>query len=249
LILLHEPILLLSFVAERIEIMKYIFGCALLLILGLTPRMAIGAKLSPNPDIQIVPASALPVETQQPAQDVLLYSNRFYDAWLYLEQKHGSRLLVLDVSEPSKIRLVATVSTGLTKPFYLVPVPRKRYAIARFRDGSGEELLDLTLPRAPRLTAASMQFDKPCATESSVTYPGVELRVSDSVAGEGQDVVIVQPGKAPLLIATVPHVTHRTFRSATGTLFLIGEQGLTVVRQHSAELAWQRPFVDDQFHD
>ncbi|MGA2730427.1 MAG: hypothetical protein ABSE96_21655 [Terracidiphilus sp.] len=60
------------------------------------------------------------------------------------------------------------------------------------------------------------------------------------------DVRLVQPGKAPLLI---PHVTHRTFRPATGTLFLIGERGLTVVRQHSAELAWQRPFVDDQFHD
>lgn len=229
--------------------MKYIFGCVLLLILGLTPQMAIGVKRPPNPDIQIVPASALPAQTQQPAQDVLLYSNLSFDAWLYLEQKDGSLLLVLDVSEPSNIRLVATVFTGLTKPFDLVPVPNKKYAIARFRDGSGEELLDLSLPRAPRLTAASMQFDKPRATESSVTYPGVELRVGDSVAGEGQDVGIVQPGKAPLLIATVPHVTHRTFRPATGTLFLIGEQGLTVVRQHSAELAWKRPFVDDQFHD
>jgi len=229
--------------------MKYIFGCALLLILGLTPRMANGVRLSLTPDIQIVPASALPAQTQQPAQDVLLYSNRIYDAWLYIEQEHGSRLLVLDVSEPSKIRLVATVSTGLTKPFDLVPVARKRYAIARFRDGSGEELLDLSQPRAPRVTAASIQFDNPRATERSVTYPGVELRVSDSVAGEGQDVQIVQPGKAPTLIATVLQVTHRTFRPATGTLFLIGEQGLTVVRQHGAELAWQKPFVDDQFHD
>jgi hypothetical protein len=229
--------------------MKHIAGYALLFTLGLNTQMAAGAKRTPNPDIQIVPASALPAQTQQPAQDLLLYSNRIYDAWLYIEQEHGSRLLVLDVSEPSRIRLVATVSTGLTKPFDLVPVSRKRYAIARFRDGSGEELLDLSQPRAPRVTAASIQFDKPRATERSVTYPGVELRVSDSIAAEGQDVQIVLPGKAPTLIATVLQVTHRTFRPATGTFFLIGERGLTVVRQHSAELAWQKPFVDDQFHD
>ena len=229
--------------------MKHIGGYALLFTLGLNTQMAAGAKRPPSPDFQIVPASALPAQTQQPAQDILLYSNRIYDAWLYLEQEHGSRLLVLDVSEPSKSRLVATVTTGLSKPFDLVPVAHKRYSVARFRDGSGEELLDLSQPRAPRVTAASMQFDKPRATESSVTHPGVELRVSDSAAGEGQDVQIVQPGKASRLIATVPHITHRTFRPATGTFFLIGEQGLTVVRQHSAELAWRKPFVDDQFHD
>jgi hypothetical protein len=211
--------------------------------------MAAGAKRPPNPDLQIVPGGALPALTQQPAQDFLLYSSRYYNAWLYIEQEHGARLLVLDVFEPSNIRLVASVSTGLAKPFDLVPVPHQHYAIARFCDGSGEEFLDLSRPRAPRLTAASTHFDKPRATDSSETYPGVELHVSEPVVGEGQEVRIVQPGKAPLLIATVPHVTHRTFRPETGTLFLIGEQGLTIIRQHSAELAWRKPFVDDQFHE
>jgi hypothetical protein len=228
--------------------MKLIASFALLVMLGLCTQIASGVKRPPQPDLQVVPASALPLETQNPAQDLLLYSSRFYNAWLYLEQEQGARILVLDVSDPSRIRLVANVSTGLGKPFDLVRVPRKRLAIARFRDGSGQKVLNLSRPRAPRLVAEPPDLPQLPVVSDTTGYPGVELRpVADAGVPTGDRALqIIEPGIKPQLIATIPHVTHQTFRPETGTVFLLGERGLVVVRQHKAEVDWELSFVDDE---
>jgi hypothetical protein len=201
-----------------------------------------------SPDIKIVAASTLPAETQQPSQDLLLYSSRFTNAWLYLEQEHGARLIVLNVEEPSNIRLVGSFPTGLQKTYDLIPVPHKHCAILRFRDGSGQELLNLSNPRAPQLVAAPANLSVTVSPQQSGEYPGVELRAA-SGPGEGQDTQILETGPAPQLLATISHVTRQTFRPETGTLFLLGEHGLTVVRRLSTEQAWEASFVHDESQD
>lgn len=57
----------------------------------------------------------------------------------------------------------------------------------------------------------------------------------------GQDLQIIKSCIASQLIASRPNVTHQTFRSEIGTLFLIGEQGHIVVRQCEAEEALKFP--------
>ena len=53
----------------------------------------------------------------------------------------------------------------------------------------------------------------------------------------GRELQIIQSGAASHLIASRPSAAHPTFRSESGTLFLVGEQRFIVVRQHKAEQA------------
>jgi len=201
-----------------------------------------------QPNVLVEPPTALPEPAQLASQDMLLYSNHFTHAWLYLEQEHGARLLVLDVSEPSRIRLVASVRTGVEKPYDLIQAARKHCAIARFRDGSGEMLLNLSRPRAPHLTVMPAMFRSSVVRDNPREYPGIELRtVPRSVAG--RNLQVIDPGAVPQLIATVSHVTRQAFRQETGTLFLLEDRGLTVVRNLSTEQAWELSFVDDESQD
>jgi hypothetical protein len=226
--------------------MRYRATFILFLAYLATAQLTFGAKHPSPPDLQLVAPSALPGQTQAPAQDLLLYTNHFTYAWLYLEQEQGARLIVLNVAEPSNIRMVADVATGLEKPFDLVPVPHKHYAIARFRDGSGQMLLNLSHPRAPKVVAAPAGLSVAARSNSSQEYPGVELRAVGGVTGQAQDLQVIEPGATPRLIATIANVTRRAFREETGTLFLLGDHGLTVVRSHSKELDWELSFVDDE---
>ncbi len=218
--------------------MKSIVACILLLILCLSADRVFGIMRSPNPDFDLISGSALPAETRQPAQDLLLYSNRWYSKWLYLEQEHGARLVVVDVYDPTKLNVVAIVPTGLAKPFDLIQVPNKHYAIARFRDGSGAEMLDLSRPRAPRLSAARPRLGEYSLPKQRADFPGIELRAEESSVGEGQDLEFVRQGAVPRLLAAVPNVSRLAYRTETGTFFLAGRQGLVIIRQHSIEEAW-----------
>ena len=227
--------------------MRYFAGFALFLLGMLTfTQSAAGAKRIPPPNLEVVTSSALPPQALLPTQDLMLYSNRFTNAWLYLEQKQGARLIVLNVSEPSKIRLAADVPTGLQKPYDLIPVRHKHYAIVRFRDGSGQMLLNLSHPRAPRLLPAPASLPVATLSEHNFESPAMELRTVGETTGEGQDIQVIEPGATPKPIATISHVTRQTYRRETGTLFLLGDDRLTVIRSLGKELDWELSFVDDE---
>ncbi len=230
--------------------MRYYAGFGLLLLGVLTfTQLSVGAKRVPPPNLEVVASSALPPQALLPAQDLLLYSNHFTHAWLYLEQEHGARLIVLNVSEPSKIRLAADIPTGLQKPYDLVLVRHKHYAIVRFRDGSGQMLLNLSHPRAPKLVPAPANLPVATLPQGNWESPDIELRTVGGIAGEGQDIQVIEPGATPKLIANISHVTRQTYRQETGTLFLLGDHRLTIVRTHSTELDWELSFVDDESQD
>lgn len=216
------------------------------LIVGVPLAQAATHRKQSN--ILVEPPTALPEPAQLASQGMLLYSNHFTHAWLYLEREHGARLLVLDVSEPSRIRLVASVRTGVEKPYNLIQAAHKHYAIARFRDGSGAMLLNLSHPRAPRLTASQAMFHSPAVRDIPLVYPGIELRAFTR-SDDGQDLQIIEPGTVPRLIATATHVTRKAFRRETGTLFLLGDRSLTVVRNLNTEQDWELSFVDDESQD
>ncbi len=228
--------------------MKFVGNLVLSASLIVGVPLAQAATHRQQSNILVEPPAALPEPTQLASQGMLLYSNHFTHAWLYLEQEHGALMSVIDVSEPSRIRLVASVRTGVEKPYDLIQAAHKHYAIARFRDGSGEMLLNLSHPRAPRLTAIPAMPYSPADLDIPPEYPGIELRAV-ARSDDGQDLQIIEPGTAQRLIATATHVTRQAFRPETGTLFLLGDRGLTVVRNLNTEQDWELSFVDDESQD
>lgn len=104
------------------EGIRHIAGSGLFLLGILTfTQQSVAAKRIPPHDLEVVASSVRPPQTLLSTQEVLLYSNHFTSAWLYLEHEQGARLLVLNLSEPSRILLAADVPTGLKKPYDLVP--------------------------------------------------------------------------------------------------------------------------------
>lgn len=187
-------------------------------------------------DIRVVPSSAIPEMAQQPSQDLLLHSSNAGIPYLYLEQKQGAQLTIFDVSDPAHIRLVTSVDTGVTKTYDFIQSITSTLELIRFRDGSGGALLNLQKAKAPRFENIERSLAEPVEMLGDSGYLAVSVQTKLRPADvQGQDVQVVDTTDGSHLVATVEGVTRTAELSDTGTTFLLGSQGLTVVRRLSAE--------------
>ncbi len=205
--------------------MKIATGLVLSIVLTIGVSWAGASRRTPKTGTIIVSRAALPQQAEGPSQNLVLYSNKVGNAYLYLEQRNGARLTVLDVTEPDHIRLAAVVETGLSKPYIFVEPVGESVELIRFRDGSGDALLNLHKPKAPRITLVygdvALSAPTSCLT-------------SQSSQPETQDVPITDTSVAEETIV-VPHVIRQATREETGTTFLLNDRGLTVIRRLAAE--------------
>ena len=187
-----------------------------------------------NPDIRVVPPSALPDVAQQQSNDLLLHECGNGTMYLYLEQEQGARLVVLNVTDPANIRLAASVDTGLTKTWDFVRPVSNTLELIQFRDGSGSALLDLRNAKSPRVGNIQSSVAEPIRMLGSSAYLAVALR-PQPVEPRAHDVQVVDTSSTTDLLATVAGVTRMVERSETGTIFLLGSGGLTVIRRLDVE--------------
>jgi hypothetical protein len=198
--------------------------------------LANASTRNPKADISVVPPRALPEMAQQASQDLLLHYSNSGTPYLYLEQEHGARLVIFDVSDPAHIRLAASVATGLEKPYDFVQPVSSTMELIRFRDGSGTAILDLRKPKAPRFGNAGQMASAPIAMlgESGCLAPLTPAGLTP-IGVKPQNLQVFDTADGLQLVATVDGVTRKAERSDTGTVFLLGSQGLTIVRRLSAE--------------
>jgi hypothetical protein len=197
--------------------------------------MANASTRNAKTDIRVVPSSALPEMAQQASQDLLLHDSGTGTPYLYLEQKQGARLAVFDVSEPAHIRLAASVDTGVAKSYDFVQPVTSTLELIRFRDGSGSALLNLQKAKAPRIENLDRSAIQPIEMLGDSGYLAVALQAKVLPADlQNQDVQVIDSVRGSLL-ATVEGVTRTEQLSETGTVFLLGSHGLTVVRRLDVE--------------
>ncbi len=173
---------------------------------------------------------------QQESDDLLLRSDNGGNTYLYLEQQNGARLVVLDVTNPAHIKLAATVETELSHPYDFVQAVGGTFELIRFRDGTGIAFLDFRYAKTPRVENNRNVASEPIERLGASGYLAVaRLGGIEAVNLHGRDVQVIDTAVAPQLLATVAHVPREASHEETGTTFLLGDEGFTVIRRKDVE--------------
>jgi hypothetical protein len=181
--------------------------------------------------------SDLPELAQGRSEAIFLHHTGHAQAILYLEKDQGRTLAILDVSDPAHIQAVGQVPIAAPSTYDSAQSLGNSVALIRYRDHSGFAVISFKNYKRPVLAAepqylhsASAEADGPNGLvlvsangpSAPAREPQYEVR---SVSGSG--------GAAPL--ATIQKVIQRVDRPQTGTIFLLNDQGVTVVRCLDAE--------------
>jgi hypothetical protein len=188
----------------------------------------------------VMEAPDLPEQAQTPGNSLFLHSDGAGSTYLYIEQQRGARLSVFDVTDPARIKLVASTPLAAEGAFDFVRPIGDHAELVYFRDSQKEAVLDLRKAKRPVLRTISTVSDLgPAETlgENGLLVTSQTHQYVPAVARDYQ--VIDIAASVPTLLATVKDVKHRATNDETGTTFLLGSDGLTVVR---------RPHVEEEYN-
>ena len=184
-----------------------------------------------------------PLASTQGAQDLLLHADDNGSVFLYVEQQQGALLSVYDVTNPAHMTLVASVQTKAHGSYDFVSAIGNCELIA-FRDGSGSAVIDLNHAKVPKLEMIEAQVGNATELLGNSGYLSSGFVTAAPIASAATQPRMVQvmetAAAAHRLVSTVVDVTKQVRRRETGTTFLLGENGVTVVRQINTERAYEQ---------
>ena len=203
----------------------------------ITPLAGRAQVRSKSGELVVVEPHSLPELAQLGGNSLFIHSDDAGATYLYVEQQDGSRLTVFDITDPSHLKTVSSTSLTVSGAFDFVRPLDGRAELIRFRDGKGVAVLDLTKAAKPSIRIVQGLLD-PGPTEPlgesgflGVNEPYSYVRTTP----RDYQVVDISNPSDPTLLATVKQVKHRVVNSDTGTTFLLGSDGLTVIRRISVE--------------
>jgi len=191
---------------------------------------------SKSKELVVTEARDLPEQAQTPGNSLFLHSDNEGSTYLYVEQHQGARLSVFDVTDPARIKLVVSTPLAAEGAFDFVRPLGYQAELVYFRDSRKEAVLDLRKAKRPVLRMISTVTDLGPAEalgESGFLVTSQAHAYTPAVARDYQ--VIDVAASIPTQLATVNDVKHRVTNDETGTTFLLGSNGLTVVRRLSIE--------------
>ena len=186
------------------------------------------------------PASTLvvqqPTTAQVAGEDILLRELGNGQTYLYVEEQNGGLLAAFDVTDPGHIKLASSVETGLRGSFNFVRPVGSSSELIRFQDGSGDSVIDFHKAKAPRVGLIEGGLSDPSENLGDSGYLAVgPLLRRTAVSPQPHDIQVVETAGAPRLLATVTNVKQQVTRPETGTVFLLGDKGVTLVRRLDVE--------------
>jgi len=203
--------------------------------------MAEAQIASRSGNIILVQPGSLPTLAQQQGIAFQLYSGSGDGScYLYIEQSQGSRLLVLDVSDPAHVKLVKAVPLSVPGPFDFVQSLGSSAFLLRFRNNHGTAILGLRKPKAPTLTVLT-DLQNPGRIESlgDSAFLGMDGQEAAPAAPQDYRVLDLSDPAKPVLLGTVKQVNGKLERPETGTTFLLGSDGLTIIRLPQEEVKFK----------
>lgn len=102
-------------------------------------------------DIVVVQPKDLPELARQPGEAMFLHDTIEGKTLLYIEQKSGSELVILDVTDPTHVTSEGSVQLDARGPFDFVSELGGRKELIHFRLTQKDAVLDLRKPDAPTL--------------------------------------------------------------------------------------------------
>jgi hypothetical protein len=193
---------------------------------------------SHSKDVVIEQPANLPELAQTPGIAFQLYTESGDgSAYLYIEQQEGKRLTVLDVTNPGHVKIVRAVDLSVPGPFDFAQDLGTSSILIRFRDNLGAAGLDLHKAKMPVLrTFDSPQYTGRFEPLDQAIYLMIEDRVFDQERTPRDDQVIDTSNPAhPTPLYSARLVFDSITRDETGTTFLLGSDGLTIIRPPQIE--------------
>jgi hypothetical protein len=190
-----------------------------------------------------------PVLAQANSEAMYLHTDRDGRTVLYVESANGTKLTALDVSDPAKIQRLGETQLAATGAFDFVEPIGNKSALIRYRDGSGEAVLGFKNSKHSVLESASAALT---STENAeklgqtglLSTGGKTVRPISDSSDPTYKVWDDSKASHPTLLATIPGITERLSNEDTGTLFLLSNDGITVVRrprveeEHKIDVIW-----------
>ena len=175
----------------------------------------------------------LPELAQGRGEAMYLHRTGSAQAILYIEREQGRKLAVLDVTDPANIKGVGQVSLDAPATYDFVQDVADSAVLIHYRNHAGFAVIGLKNYRQPVLKAEP-EYLHPASVENDGSNGLLLVTANRQSASTPQDpqyeVVNVSNPSNPTPVATVSGVIQRLDRPLTGTVFLLNEQGLTVVR-------------------
>jgi hypothetical protein len=200
---------------------------------------ASSALAVPSSNLVLVPPTKLPVSARQSGEAMLLHEMIDGTTLLYIEQNQGSRLAILDVTDPAHIRGAGSVEVKAPGPFDFVSSLGSRAELIRFRQSQGNAVLDLHSAKVPVL-----ETPQGLTLKGETMHLGNDgLTVSSRVAADSQmsrdyQVQVINTANSPELnrIPKVKGVREEITKYDTGTTFLLTDDGLFLIRRPVKEM-------------
>ena len=217
--------------------LKILASAALGVATFVTPFNGFAQLRSRSGEIIVMEPLNLPEEAQAGGNSFFLHSDDSGNTYLYVEQQGGTRLAIFNVTDPGHVKTVVSIPLTVSGPFDFVRPLDGKAELIRFRDGKSVGVLDLSRVQSPSIRIVSTLVDLG-KTESlgETGFLGVNepYNYVRAVPSDYQVVDLSIPSD-PAVLTTVTLVKHRVVNGDTGTTFLLGNAGLTIVRRISVE--------------
>jgi hypothetical protein len=204
----------------------------------------VSAANAGSPDnIVVVPPSSLPESAQQPGEAIFVHEAVDGRTMLYIERMAGAGLVILDVTDPSRVKARGTVSLGAGEAFDVAATLGSRAALVQFRGTHDYAVLDLRNAERPYLRAVDSHF-----LQGSLRRLGDDgLVVTRFAEGPLQrkasttDAIVIETNfDGAGRVYDVKGIRDEKSNDATGTTFLLADDGLHIVRRPAVEYANER---------
>ena len=176
--------------------------------------------------------SDLPELAQVPSQAMYLHHTGSGQVILYLEQNQGQRLAILDVTDPANIKAVGRVSVDAPAPYDFAQDLADSAILIHYRNHTGFAVISFKNYKQPVLKAEP-EYLHPASVEaygSSAVLLVSSNKTNTQAQTPQYEILSISNPANPTPLATIRGVTQRLDRPATGTVFLLNNSGLTVVR-------------------
>lgn len=198
--------------------------------------LAVHAEAKVNPKSIVVESPQdLPELAQRKSEAMYLRDSGDGRTVLYLEQDQGRTLAVFDVSDPSTIRALAQAPVGAASPYDFVQNVGDSAGLIRYRDHSGFAVINFKKFKRPVLIEVPQLS---AGTEAETLGRNALLMTATTWLAEPDpqyQVIDISNPSQPVVLATIEGVFQRLDRPDTGTVFLLGNAGLTVIRSLKVE--------------
>src|ERR1700739_4061456 len=181
--------------------------------------------------------SDLPELAQGRCDAMYLHRPASARAILYLQRDRGRKLAILDVTDPGKIRAVGEVSMDAPSAYDFVQDLANSGVLIHYRNHSGFAVISFKNYKQPVLKNEP-EYLHPASVETDGSSALLLVSASSASAPPRDpefEVLDISNPSSPTPLATIPGVIQRLDRPSTGTVFLLNDQGLTVVRRLAAE--------------